>query len=147
MKAAGWVTFFSLVGGEVTGWCSRSFVFDLKLPSSTWRGAGGRGELWFCRRTQRYYYIYFLRKNQDPAPRLHCFFLTAPPLFLHSFPSLFSNWNCPLKSGKVKESEWNLFPTNKKHGIQKGFVPRSPSVPFDFTWKFMMADQKNSAYY
>ena len=33
------VTFFWLVGGEVTGWCSRTLVLGLKLPSSTWVGA------------------------------------------------------------------------------------------------------------
>ena len=29
-------TFFWLVGGEVTGQCSRNLVLSLKLPSSTW---------------------------------------------------------------------------------------------------------------
>ena len=51
-RATGCVTFFSLVGGEVTGWCFRSLshqpgsdqsgvcvlVLSLKLPSSTWVG-------------------------------------------------------------------------------------------------------------
>ena len=41
------VTFFWLVGGEVTGWCSRNLELSLKLPSSTWGGVGvwvqGRG--------------------------------------------------------------------------------------------------------
>ena len=31
-------TFFWLVSGEVTGWCSRNLVLSLKLPSSTWVG-------------------------------------------------------------------------------------------------------------
>ena len=44
-----------------------------------------------CRRTQRYCYAYPLRRNQDPAPRLHYDFLTAPPLFLHPLPSLISS--------------------------------------------------------
>ena len=30
------MTFFRLVGGEVTGWGSRNLVFSLKLPCSTW---------------------------------------------------------------------------------------------------------------
>ena len=30
------VTFLWLVGGEVTGWCSRNLVLNLKIPSSTW---------------------------------------------------------------------------------------------------------------
>ena len=49
------------------------------------------GGLNSCRRTQRYCYVYSLRRNQDPALRLHYCFLTAPPLFLHSLPSLISN--------------------------------------------------------
>ena len=36
MKAVGCVTFFWLVGGEVTGWCPRTLVLSWKLPSSTW---------------------------------------------------------------------------------------------------------------
>ena len=39
VKAAGCVTFFWLVGGEVTGRGSRNLVLSLKLPSSTWLGA------------------------------------------------------------------------------------------------------------
>ena len=39
VRAAGCVTFFWLVGGEVIGWCSRNLVLNLKLSSSTWVGA------------------------------------------------------------------------------------------------------------
>ena len=49
----------------------------------------GRG-LSSCRRTQWFCYVYFFRRNQDPAPRLHYCFLTAL-LFLHSLHSLISN--------------------------------------------------------
>ena len=49
------------------------------------------GGLSFCRGAQRHCYVYSLRRKQDPAQGLHCCFLTAPPLFLHSFPSLISN--------------------------------------------------------
>ena len=35
--------------------------------------------------------MYPLKGNQDPAPRLHYCYLTAPPLSLHPFPSLISN--------------------------------------------------------
>ena len=45
------------------------------------------------RKGQRYCYVYSLRMNQDPAPRLHYCFLTAPPWSLHPLPSLISN--CP----------------------------------------------------
>ena len=79
-------TFFRLVGDEVTGWCSRNLVLSLKLPSSTWVGGG----LSSYRRTQRSCYVYSLRRNQNPAPRLHYCFLTASPLFLHPLPSLMS---------------------------------------------------------
>ena len=44
-----------------------------------------------CRRTQRYCHVYSFRRNQDFVPSLHYCFLTAPPLFLHSLPSLISN--------------------------------------------------------
>lgn len=40
---------------------------------------------------QRSCYMYPLRYNQDPAPRLHCCFLAAPPLSLHPIPSQISN--------------------------------------------------------
>ena len=39
VRAAGFVTFFFLVGGEAIELCSRNLVFSLKLPSSTWMGA------------------------------------------------------------------------------------------------------------
>ena len=37
------------------------------------------GGLSSCRRTQRYCYVYPFRRNWDPAPSLHCCFLTSPP--------------------------------------------------------------------
>ena len=49
------------------------------------------GDLSSYRRTQRYCYVYSLRRNQDPAPWLHYYFLTASPFFLPSFLSLISN--------------------------------------------------------
>ena len=39
VKTAGCVTLFWLVGGEITGRCSRNLVLSLKLPSSTWVGS------------------------------------------------------------------------------------------------------------
>ena len=57
------------------------------------------GGLSSYRRTQRYCYVYSLRRNQDPAPRLHYCFLTSPPLSLHPLPSLISNClNLPFKT-------------------------------------------------
>ena len=40
---------------------------------------------------QRYCYRYLLEVNPDPAPRLHCCFLTAASLFLHPLPFLVNN--------------------------------------------------------
>ena len=53
-----------------------------------------------------YSYVYPLRRNQDPAPRLHYCSLTAPPLSLHPLPSLISNGlNLPCwHSGEVMEA-------------------------------------------
>lgn len=45
-----------------------------------------------CGRTQRYILCISLEEyTQDPVFSLHCCFLTAPPLLLHSLPSLISN--------------------------------------------------------
>ena len=44
------------------------------------------------RRTQRYHYMHSLKRNQDPATRLHYHFLTAPPLLPHLLLSLISNY-------------------------------------------------------
>ena len=45
---------------------------------------------WLCRRTQRCFNVYSLRRNPDPAPSLRCSFSTAPPRSLSPFPSLTS---------------------------------------------------------
>ena len=73
-------TFFWLVGGEVSG-------SEHHQPSDSNRS--GDHALWtayylilppsggfnICKTTRRYCYVYPLRGNQDPAPRLHyCFF-------------------------------------------------------------------------
>ena len=78
VRAVGYVTFFQLVGCEVTRKCSKNLVVSLKLPSSNWQGPQ------FHSRAQRYCYvsIYSLRRKQNPAPTLHCCFLTIFPLFL-----------------------------------------------------------------
>ena len=90
MRAAGCVTFFWLVGSEVTGWES---VLNLKLPSSTWvRALVAAEELKdteFCSIMQDY--VYPLSRNQDLAALPHSCFLTALPLFLHPLTSLISN--------------------------------------------------------
>ena len=41
-----------------------------------------------CQRTQIYCYVYPLTRNRDPSSSLPYYFLSTPPLFLHSPPSL-----------------------------------------------------------
>ena len=94
-------------------------MLSLKLPSSTWVRPllPQKNSKVFC-------YVYSLRGNQDPAPQLHCCFLTAPLLFLSSLRFLVSNClNLPFETwGKVKEDEQSLYPTDKKRGTQKEFI-------------------------
>ena len=76
--------------------------------------------LYFCRRTQRECCMYSLRRNQDPVPRPHYCFLTAPPSICMSFfPWLENVWTWPLKFREVMETEWGLFPKTKKWGTRK----------------------------
>ena len=77
VRITGYVTFFSLTGGEVTGRCSRSLlfvVFSLKLLPSTWmRALVPTEELKdnvICVCVCVCVCVYFFLKNQDPAPRL-----------------------------------------------------------------------------
>ena len=74
-------------------------------------------------------YVYLLRQNQDPAPRLYYYFLTAHPPLLVSVSSLFSDylllepalWN----SEKVVEAEDYFLQINRRNG--KASMPRSPT--------------------
>ena len=71
MRAAGCVTLFWLVGSEVTGRCFRNLDVSLKL---TILHLGG-GALVPAVKSKVLSYMYPLRRNQDPAPRLHyCLF-------------------------------------------------------------------------
>ena len=81
-----------------------------------------------CKTAQRCCSVYLLRGNQDPAPRLHCCFLTVPPLSLHPLPPLISNClNLPFGSqGRSREAERSVFPVVKKWGTQKGFCAHEP---------------------
>lgn len=45
----------------------------------------------FLQKNSKILLCVFFRRNQDPALRLYYYLLTAPPLFLYSFPSLISN--------------------------------------------------------
>ena len=66
-----------------------------------------------------------LRRNQDPAPRLHCCFSAAPLLPPPLLPSLISNFLNPLEL-REGQGGWNLCPTNKKR-VRKASVSRSPT--------------------
>ena len=131
------VSFFWLVGGEVTGWCSRNLslqpsgckqsgvqvlVLSLKLPSSTWVRV-------LVPVTQRYMsncLIYPLRWNQDPTPSLHYCFLTAFPLFLHSLTFLMSNsLNLPFET-QGRSRRLKPFPCKQEAGKTQEGDTRSP---------------------
>ena len=60
----------------------------------------------FCRRTQRYCYVYSLRRDQDPAGKLHECLLTAPLWSLHPLPSLISN--CSKLPFGTQGKSWRL---------------------------------------
>jgi len=72
--------------------------------------------------------MYPLRGNQDPAPRLYCCVLMAPPWSLPPLPSLIGNpLNLPLGSSeKVLEAEGGPFPKNQKWGTQRGLYAQEP---------------------
>ena len=66
----------------------------------------------FCRRAQRYCHVYPLRRNQDPAPRLHYCFLTASPLSLYHLLSLVNSClNLPFGT---QGRSWRLKPISYK---------------------------------
>ena len=97
-----------LFGGEVTEWCSRNPVLSSKWPSSTLvRTSVSTGELKDV--------CIFLEEELGSCPKttllfLKCFSFEAFPPFLDKRLFEYALWS----SGKVKEVEWNLFPTNKK---------------------------------
>ena len=71
--------------------------------------------------------MYPLRRNQDPAPRLHYCFLTVPPLSLYPLPFLINNRLNLLIGTQVMEVEWSIFPVIKKWRTHKGFCAQEPT--------------------
>ena len=70
--------------------------------------------------------MYPLRRNQDPAPRLHYCFLAAPPLSLHPLPSLISSCsNLPFGS---QGRSWRLESIPYKQELGDGEFPGGPVV-------------------
>ena len=85
-----WLMVGLLVAVVVTGWCSKNLVLSQKIPLYPLWGPG------FCRRAQRYCYVYSLSRAQDPSLIEHSGFLIVPPLFKHSlFSWLGDFWICP----------------------------------------------------
>ena len=81
-------------------------------------------------RTQRYCYVYYLRRKQDPAPRVHYCLLTVPPWSLHPLPSLISNsLNLLFRTqGKVIEAKVRS-PKIRNGEHRKACAPRSSAGP------------------
>ena len=83
----------------------------------------------FCRRTQRYCYLYSWRRDQDPAPKLYHCFLTAPLTSLHPLPFLINN--CLNLSFGTQGRSWldeAYFLQIRNGGHGKSFVPTSPTL-------------------
>ena len=93
--------------------CSRNLVFSLKLPSSTWVGA------------QRHCYAYFFEQEPglclEAVPTFVSVFLSPPFPDEQLFESML--WN----SGKAKEAEQSLYPTDKKWRTQSRSALQSPT--------------------
>ena len=111
-------TFGVRVAGFVTlsDWLvvrQQSYVFNLKLPSSTWVGS------------QRHCYAYFF--EQEPGLCLEAVQTFVSVFASPPFPDqrLFETklWN----SGKVKEAEHSLYPTDKNWRTQSRSVLQSPT--------------------
>ena len=102
MNASGCGVFFWLIGGAVTGWCSRDPVLSLKLPSSTWVSALVLAE----ELKDSAVYITWGGTRTLP-PRSLCCFLIVPTSFPHSLPSLISNClNLPFGT-QGRSKSWN----------------------------------------
>lgn len=70
-------------------WClvSPGFILVVLLLPGIQSASSSRTIHWgfsFCRKAHGYCYSYSLMRNQDPTPRLHYCFWTAPPLFMIS---------------------------------------------------------------
>ena len=69
-------TFSWLVGGEVTGWCSRNLELSLKLTSSGW------AKLQVSEELSGVLLGMFSEREAEACPTLRCCLLTDSPLFL-----------------------------------------------------------------
>ena len=93
VRAAGCVTFFWPVGGDVTWWCSRNLVLSLKLPSSTWvRALVPAEEL-----KDIVMYIPWGGTRILPQGCTIVSWLLPPSFCIPSLPWLATVWICPLE--------------------------------------------------
>ena len=69
-------TFSGVVGGEVTGWCSRNLAQSLKLTSSGW------AELKVSQKNSTVFCWICSLREAEACRTLRCCLLTASPLFL-----------------------------------------------------------------
>ena len=110
---------YSLPGFPSMGFSRQEYRSGLPLPG---------GGFSICKTAQRYCYVYCLRGNQDPAPRLHYCSLIIPPLSLHPLPSLINSClNLPIgtqgRSWRLNEA---YFLYSKNWGTQKSFCAQEP---------------------
>ena len=110
---------YSLPGFPSMGFSRQEYRSGLPLPG---------GGFSICKRAQRYCYVYCLRGNQDPAPRLHYCSLIVPPLSLHPLPSLINSClNLPIgtqgRSWRLNEASF-LSSRNGEH--RKAFCAQEP---------------------
>ena len=130
VRAAECVTFFWLVDGEVTGWCSSNLVLSLKLPSSTWVGA-------LIPEEELKGIVMCIPWGGTRALSQGCTvvsWLFLPRFFIPSLPWLAAVWTCPLG---IREDQggW-MKPISYRHkngGHRKSLVPRrTPQGPAQF---------------
>ena len=134
MRAAGFVAFFCLVGGEVKAVLQESYT----QPEVTILNLGG--SLSSYGRGGRYCSVCSLRGNQDPAPRLNFSFLTTP-LFLQPLSRLISTClNPPCGTqGKSRRLDETCF-LRRRRERREAFVPRrAPQGPARFQWHGCLA--------
>ena len=91
-------------------------LMDMSLSKlGCWWWTGRPGLLWSMG-SQRVGHNWATEWNwtESPAPRLHYWFLAAPPLSLHPLPSLISNTGTSPLELSEGHGGWSLFPTNGK---------------------------------
>ena len=131
--------FSKLVFRWSQGWVLMILLLEWKTASSTSSICWG---FQFYRGTQRSCYVYFLRRNQDPAARLHYCLLTVSPWSLHPLPSLISNLLNLLF--ETQGRSWRLKPIPPKQDMgdsEKLVCPGASQGPLSFIIKPRIAWQ------